>query len=161
MKHLNDHGKFNAALTDYLREVYCICPKCGSQAIIRAQSKYAIPWNPYDVCFTCLGCPNREKWPSSSWASDFSSFNPANGFEPYFGNQLALQTSVKGQVLAALNPVHAKDIAEYVAAENRPAPINSKWAMVNRLPTWVKLAKNRNIVIRALDELQRQASGLA
>ena len=154
-------GKFNATLTDYLREVFCVCPKCGSIAIIRAESKYAIPWCPYNVSFTCLSCPNREQWPSSSWASDFSDFNPAYGIEPYFGYQLALQANVKGGVLAVLNPSHARDIAEFVAEKNRLAPANSKWAMVNRLPKWVKLARNRDHVIRALENLQRQASGLA
>ena len=161
MEYVDRLGKFNATLTDYLREVFCICPKCGSKAIIRAESKYAIPWRPYNVSFTCLGCPNREQWPSSSWVSDFLNLNPAHGFEPYFGYQLALQADIKGTALAVLSPSHAKDIAEFVAEKNRPAPANSKWAMVNRLPKWVKLARNRDHVLRALENLQCQASGLA
>jgi len=155
MKQVLNAGKYNATLNDYLREVHCICPKCGNNAVITAESKFALPWRPYEVSLVCHSCPNRESWPSANWKSDFTNFNPALGIELYFGYRLAFQVSIKGQCLVVFSPVHAADIAEYVAATNRPSPANSKWSMVNRLPKWVKIAKNRAAVLRALNKLHR------
>ncbi len=161
MKRLSSPGKYNATLNDYLREVHCICPKCGGNAVITAESKYALPWQPFDVSLTCHGCPHREGWPSSNWNSDFVNYDPASGVEPYFGYTLSLQISIKGQSFGVFSPVHAQDIAQYITATDRPSPANSKWAMVNRLPKWVKLAKNRGVVLRSIEKLIGHAARMA
>ncbi|BCR23989.1 hypothetical protein KAM429_41350 [Aquipseudomonas alcaligenes] len=134
---------FNACLTDYLREVHCICPKCGGSAIITADSKCAIPWRPFDVKFTCPTCPYRAEWPHPSWKSIFESYNPSDGKEPYFGFNLLAVEQVGGRPLAILSPAHGRDIEYFVSASHRPSPANTKWSMISRLPTWVKLARNR------------------
>lgn len=154
MKTISEYNKFNAGLNDYLREVICICPKCGGAAKISAESKYTLPWEPYCIKFICLNCPQRESWPSSTWKSDFINYNPSNGYEPYFGYQLYLQESVCQNNLIVFNRKHAEDLAEYIKAEHRPSPKNTKWSMVNRLPKWMKLAKNRTSVLKALSLIQ-------
>ncbi len=161
MKTVTEHGKYNATLNDYLREVICVCPKCGGPARITADSKYALPWDPYDVKFICLKCAHRATWPSKRWQSDFVNFNPSNGYEPYFGCQLYFQEKVGQEILMVFSRTHAEELAEYIEAEDRPSPGNSKWAMVNRLPKWVKLAKNRTSVLRALSRIQAKMEGLA
>lgn len=161
MKRVSNPGKYNATLNDYLREVHCVCPKCGGNAVINASAKCALPWKPFDVSLVCHGCPHREDWPSSNWQSDFRSHDPACGIEPYFGYELSLPVTIKGHNLGVFSPKHASDIAEYVAATDRPSPANAKWAMVNRLPKWVKHAKNREAVLLALNKLQRQSIRLA
>jgi hypothetical protein len=160
MKRVSSPGKYNATLNDYLREVHCVCPKCAGNAVITASSKYALPWQPFDVSLVCHTCLHREAWPSSNWQSDFINYNPANGIEPYFGYTLLLQISIKGQSFSVFSPAHAVDIAEYIEATDRPSPANSKWSMVNRLPKWVKLARNREAVLQALNKLKSQSAGM-
>jgi len=161
MKAVTEHGKYNATLNDYLREIICVCPKCDGPAKITARSKYSLPWNPYEVKFIYLKCPQRESWPSQKWESDFVSYNPSDGYEPYFGYTLYLQENVGQNNLIAFSKKHAEDLAEYIEAEDRPSPENSKWAMVNRLPKWVKLAKNRASVLKAINRMQVKIEGLA
>lgn len=72
----SSHHGFNACLTDYLRLVYCQCPRCGERALIRAEAPYAIPWKPTHVVFTCPACAHRHGWPLAAWTSEFESFVP-------------------------------------------------------------------------------------
>lgn len=146
--------RFNAALTDYLREVVCKCPRCGGRAVIRADARYAIPWMPTDVSFVCASCVYRHGWPASNWTSDFPGFDPADGREPYFGYELWAVGQIGIRTLAILNEQHADDLAECVARTDRPRPKNSKWSAVNRLPKWVLLAKNRQRVLALIVELR-------
>gem|GEM_PF-1775030 len=46
------------------------------------------------------------------------------------------------------------DIREYIEMKIRPRPANKKWAMVNNLPEWMKLAKNRVAVLKGLEKLE-------
>ena len=142
--------KFNATLSDYLREVHCDCPKCGENSIILAKSKYSMPWVPYDVNLTWQSCTYRETSANNLSHEHFINFNYSAGVEPYFGYQLTHHLNIKGNPLSIFSPKHATDISEYIESENRPRPENTKWAMVNRLPKWLKLAKNRQIVLKAL-----------
>jgi hypothetical protein len=155
MKPTHPHG-FNASLTDYLREVYCVCPSCSSPAVIRANSQYAFQWVPTEVKFTCTHCPFRIDWPSPQWVSRFDAYNPSDAVEPYFGLSLLAVEQVAGHTLAVLSPSHADDLAHFVRSRHRPRPKNSKWAMVNRLPTWVKLSRNRAKVLRAISNARQK-----
>ena len=113
-----------------------------------------MPWNPYDVVLTCKSCMYRKIWDESKDHMHFINFNYSEGIEPYFGYQLTNHINIKGNPLSIFSPKHALDIAEYIEAEDRPNPENAKWSMVNRLPKWVKLAKNRKIVLKALSKVR-------
>ena len=142
--------RLNACLTDYLREIVCKCPNCASKALIRADSKYAMPWDPFDVSFVCPNCTFHHGWPAPSWKSDFHAFNLSNTIEPYFGYSLWASETVSQNVIGILNLQHANDLSLFISATDRPRPENSKWAMVSRLPRWMLLAKNRDRVLRAI-----------
>ena len=160
MKRVIEHKKYIATLNDYLREVICVCPKCDGPARITADSKYALPWRPYDVKLVCLKCPHRESWPSQKWKSDFVHYNPSSGYEPYFGYQLYFQEPVGQNNLAIFSKKHFADLTEYIEAKHKPSPENRKWSMVNRLPKWIKLSKNRTAVIRALNRIKTKIEKL-
>ncbi|MBL8186752.1 MAG: hypothetical protein JNK38_02020 [Acidobacteria bacterium] len=149
-----DH-QFNACLTDYLREVFCQCPRCGKRARIQASARVAMPWLPTDVTFLCTHCVLRHGWPLPQWQSDFINFHPGEGREPYFGYPLWAIGNIGSNSLAILNTEHASDLIAYVSASDRPRPKNTKWAMVNRLPKWVLLRKNRDRVLALIKELKK------
>lgn len=149
-----EHHGFNACLTDYLRIVFCKCPRCGERSVIHAESRYAIPWQPTNVSFTCPSCTLRHGWPIPNWNSDFANFNPANGCEPYFGYTIWAVGQLGNNILAILNHQHADDVSAFVGLTDRPRPANSKWSMVNRLPKWMLLGKNRERVLELIAELR-------
>src|SRR5699024_6235612 len=110
MKRVTHSGKYNATLTDYLREVACVCPSCSGLAYVTAESKYAIPWKPENVKFFCTKCAHRVSWPPTFWKSNFESYNPGNGYEPYFGFKLYVVKQVCQTVIAVLSCKHARDL---------------------------------------------------
>lgn len=154
----SSHHGFNACLTDYLRLVYCQCPRCGDRGLIQAEAPYAIPWKPTGVVFTCPACAHGHGWPLAAWTSDFERFDPAGGVEPYFGYRLWAVGHHGEHALAILNLQHADDLAAYLGLKLRPRPANAHWAMVNRLPRWMLLARNRERVLRLIAELRARVS---
>ena len=144
----------NAQLSDYLREIVCKCPKCGQRAAICAESNMAWPWHPKRVSFTCPCCVLQHGWPVAGWTSDFTNFKPAKGREPYFGYQIWAMTVVGKNNLALLNREHAADLEAFIGEIDRPRPQNTKWSMLNRLPKWMLLKKNRHRVLGAINKLK-------
>lgn len=62
--------------------------------------------------------------------------------------------------LVVFSRKHAQDLIDYIGAEVRPSPENITWAMVNRLPTWMKLARNRETVLKALNRVLARMDGV-
>lgn len=101
----------------------------------------------------------QEHAPSKTGHGEWvQSFDPASGIEPYFGYRLWAVGHLGEHALAVLGPQHADDLAAYLGLQLRPRPANAHWAMVNRLPRWMLLAKNRERVLRLIAELRARVS---
>ncbi|GAA3661214.1 hypothetical protein GCM10022224_025850 [Nonomuraea antimicrobica] len=78
-------------------------------------------------------------------------------FDPYFRRPVWLQASCCGQVLWAYDVRHLVLLEAYVAARLRErgnvAPF-APMSLVERLPTWVKVAKNRDEILRTIRRLR-------
>ncbi|MDX3352031.1 hypothetical protein PV703_01565 [Streptomyces sp. ME01-24h] len=78
--------------------------------------------------------------------------------DPYFGLPLWLQAELRHGWLWAYNPEHLELIRKFVQAPLREraswdAQVK-KMTLVARLPTWIKSAKNREEVLRAIDRIR-------
>ena len=73
--------------------------------------------------------------------------------DPVFNLPLRLQTNVKGNVLWAYNKDHLQDIRDYVASGLRERQESSFSTMVEKLPGFIKSAKNREAVLKSIDKL--------
>ncbi len=78
--------------------------------------------------------------------------------DPYFGTPLRLQIETRHGWLWAYSPEHLTLIRHYVAAtlRERTPSCDTGWKMtlVARLPRWIKNAKNRDEVLRAIDRIR-------
>lgn len=78
--------------------------------------------------------------------------------DPYFRLPLWLQTQTRHGRLWAYNLEHLDQIRRFVAADLRErAPwydTGQKMTLVARLPVWIKRAKNRGEVLRAIDRVR-------
>jgi hypothetical protein len=140
--------KFN-----YSGDMLVNCPKCGGVGRIRhvePSGDAGLTWQ-----FTCSRCSHRivsraggESWRSGNYP-----------YDPYLGLRLHLQVPTRHGVLFAYNEVHLDAIEGFVAAQLRERRRGefgwSKSSMV-RLPAWVKSAKNREVVLRALTRLRHR-----
>jgi transcription elongation factor Elf1 len=77
------------------------------------------------------------------------------GADPIFGLPLRLQSDVKGNLLWAYNRLHLREIKTYVKARLRERQTTTHTTMVERLPTFVTEAKNREAVLKAIEKMER------
>jgi endogenous inhibitor of DNA gyrase (YacG/DUF329 family) len=73
---------------------------------------------------------------------------------PLFNLPLWLQTEVKGNLFWAYNKRHLKDMKSYVQAKLRERQSEGYTTMVERLPQFIKEAKNREAILKAIEQLE-------
>ena len=80
------------------------------------------------------------------------------GDEPidrFFGLPLWLQTRVKSHTLWLYNLEHLAYVRSYVSAKLREDDGRYKYSIITNLPKWIKSRKNRDLIIRKLNEIER------
>ncbi|KQZ60242.1 hypothetical protein ASD53_03560 [Lysobacter sp. Root559] len=82
----------------------------------------------------------------------------ADGRDPHFGLPLRLIETTSAGPLWVYNRAHLEELRRYVGAQQRERRVLANRSMISRLPTWIKLARNRGYVLRMLDRLQLRLS---
>lgn len=80
----------------------------------------------------------------------------ADGRDPCFANPLWHRKRTPKGLIWAYHRAHLEMLRAYVAASERERSQNPTWhnhSYVSRLPAWIKAAKNREAVVKALDQL--------
>lgn len=128
------------------------CPDCGKQIYIRETGLSAVPEKMKVMCPNCLfkieDKPTLEKC--------YKVKPDAKGLktDPYYGFPLWFQTEVKGHLFWGYNREHLVEIEAYVKADLREVDINGRsYRMVTRLPSFIKEAKNRETVLKAIERM--------
>lgn len=152
---------------NFADEFLVVCPRCSLKATVRPSAS-EVP-----ARLTCANCGSVREWTSEEKGVLFSKHSSnwpdgqyaiGDSVDPYFHLPLWLQTSCGQQTLWAFNMRHLQFIRDYVAAEDRRSPprerndpLNS--LLASRLPKWMKSARNRDTVLRAIEILEAQNSG--
>ncbi|MGO1071781.1 hypothetical protein [Lysobacter sp. CA199] len=77
------------------------------------------------------------------------------GHDPHFGLPLRLIERTRAGLLWAYNAEHIDELRRYVAANQRERRCTmSNKTMISRLPTWMKLARHRPMMLKTLDRLR-------
>ncbi len=77
-----------------------------------------------------------------------------DGHDPHFGLPLRLIETTRAGPLWVYNRAHLEELRRYVGAQQRERRVPVHRSMFSRLPTWIKLARNRQYVLRMLDRLE-------
>lgn len=111
-----------------------------------------------EISETCGGC-GRENNVSVAWRP---LLRAGEYRDPLFGAELLLTTPMREGTLYALGAEHARDYLAFIDATHRerdPGAFgNSSWFI--KLPAWIKSAKNRDKVTKALQHFIDQANSL-
>lgn len=103
---------------------------------------------------SCTRCLYVDEWKSSVYCSQ------SDPVDPYLGLPLWLQTSLgSDRVLWALLSEHLDLLAQYIGStlrERRHGGCGG--SCLERLPAWMKSARNRDVVLRAVDRLRARAA---
>lgn len=148
----------------FVDEFLVACPRCAAEAIVKASTET----NP--ARFTCSSCGLSRDWEATSRGVLFShsaenwpkgQYALGDVADPYFHLPLWLQVPCGANILWAYNKRHLGFLLEYVASiDRRKAPRSPheprNSLLASRLPKWIKLAKNRESVLRAISSLNEK-----
>jgi len=124
------------------------CRLCG-RGLRRAYPRQTQRPDRRSVRLRCTGCGAESDAPLR-----WSPIPPGDPHDGLSGLPLWLQTPCRGHVLWAFSPAHLEWLRGYVGAELRERVPHVNASAASRLPTWIKLARNRSEVLRCLDRLE-------
>lgn len=128
------------------------CQKCGTQfESLGVKPRKHSPSLPNTAKAACSRCGEENEF-NLTWHP----FSPADRAEdPLFGCQLLLQKDMRHGALYAYNKAHAEEYLAYIEAEQRELqPISTgKRSFFTSLPSWIKSAKNRDDIAKALQQM--------
>jgi len=129
------------------------CSHCGAR-IDQVLKAARAPVHPFRRLH-CPGCGTMNvvplRWYPAQWR--------ATATDPFFGLPLWLQTSCAGKRLWAYNRAHVGILRRYVGAQLRERQPNVNMSWATKLPSWIKLAKHRERVLKSLDDLRDMLPG--
>jgi len=150
------------SILDFIGRFLVVCPQCSSRALVRRGDKGEIVL----TCPTCGYARTDSKQKSAiAFASSPAAFGDGTvgvgvAVDSYFHIPLWLQTPCCGEVLWAYNEEHLAFLEAFVMAKQRTSVLGehgwSNQSLMNRLPLWMKLAKNRDEVLRCLEKLKQK-----
>jgi hypothetical protein len=153
----------------FAQEILVSCVRCGGRAVVvvhpdhRERHRYAIGLLMAPHRLSCPGCGHSKDWlPRLARASDRHVSGGravphlSGPDDPFFGFPLWLQRSCcGGRVFWAYNLAHLELVEGYVRARHRE---RGSWtgsgSLVERLPTWIKAASNRDEILAAIQQLR-------
>lgn len=145
--------KTSNELIRYKATVSKNCPNCGKKQEIDFGKFKTIPKAKKTSCIHCNNIetvdPKIEivylEYQESGFASD-----------PIFNLPLWFQTKIKNDTFWAYNREHLNEIKDYVDAKLRERSNTGYSTMVERLPTFIKLAKNREQILKEIERLNNK-----
>ncbi len=144
---------------DFLRDIHVSCPRCARSARVTPgghdpEAGHRPAFAPRRL--VCRHCGLVKATLSRRLV--FLRGTTGGMTDPYFGTALRLQIETRHGWLWAYNPEHLTLIHNYVNAtlrERTPwCDTGRKMTLIARLPVWIKHAKNRDDVLRAIDHIR-------
>lgn len=105
-----------------------------------------------EITVKCESCQQKKTY-KISCSKTYANNNQAT--DPNFGLPLWLQYPVDGNIFWAYNYEHLDYLKKYVSAKLREEGTVSKYAMTQNLPNFIKLAKNREGILKIISRLEK------
>lgn len=106
---------------------------------------------PNSISVKCSQCEKEKKY-GVKFTRTYAGNQQAT--DPYFGLQLWLQIPVDENILWAYNFEHLAYLKTYVSAKLREAASGGKHALAWKLPNFIKVAKNRDKILKGIERLE-------
>lgn len=143
---------------EFYDEFLVVCPKCGKLAkVVIDEAEFAkLPQKRTQKFrnnffaprrLVCLNCLHRDFWKGSQIAIGES-------VDWYFRLPLWLEISCCGETLWAYNRKHLEMLENYVSAKLRERTVKGRSSFLSKLPKWIKSAKNRDEILKAIGKLK-------
>lgn len=157
---ISRHLDTGTKIYEFYDEFLVVCPRCGSlgKVVIDEERSEELSTRKIDQHrnklfgprkFICTKCVHRDRWNGSQITS-------GTNRDWYFGFRLWLEIECCGELLWAYNLEHLQMIEEYVGAKLRERTNKGRNSFFSKLPQWIKSAKNRDEVLRAIRRLREK-----
>ncbi len=153
MQHKSENDRFldnGKLIHEFSNEFLVHCPKCGEMAKIIPTSSPTNKLN-YEIFaprkLICLSCVYQNSWKGNK-------ISVGSDIDWYFGLPLWLRINCCNEILWAYNLNHLEIIEQYVSAKLRERTKKGRNSFLSKLPTWLKSAKNREIILKAIGKLR-------
>ena len=153
---MNDTIRFRntqETLDSFVDEYLVVCPQCAACARVV----------PIDVQQSSLFAPRRVVCHTCGYTKDWQeqTIHLGDEYDSYFGLPLWLQTGVGDKIVWAYNLRHLNLIEAFVRASLRERRADPKtgWrnkSVASRLPNWIKAAKNRKQILKAIERIKQK-----
>lgn len=127
------------------------CPNCGKQFSWQMDN---LSEAPKEVSIPCQHCDFRAEYTPTVTAYYNKGTDDKLKKDPFFAYPLRLQTEVKGNLFWAYNREHLHEIEIFVKSDLRERESPYLMTMVARLPHFIQDAKNRELILRKIKQLQ-------
>jgi hypothetical protein len=151
-KEFKDNGEY---IENFGDEFLVECPKC--QSLARIVLSGDVDENRRIFSPKKLICPKCGL--NKKLSRDEMRVRVGGSFDMHFRLPLWLQIPCCGDTLWAYNEKHLEFIENYVAAKLRVRKPNVNQSFVSRLPQWIKSAKNRDEILKAIAKLRGKLNG--
>jgi hypothetical protein len=146
---------------DFMDQFLVHCPRCNLKALVEDRGEEFEP-RLILVCSSCALKKSKRFQASVVYTGGVvidghdDAMLMGAPVDPHFWLPLWLQTDCRGNALWFYNLEHMEFVEDYVAAklrERKPHPHYRNRTMSSRLPTWIKLARNRDAVLKCIGQL--------
>jgi len=131
----------NFRLSHFQTNVWIICPTCLKKATAK------VDYVEKHAKLSCLHCGYNKE------TSICNLYMAANG---YFGAELWLKASFKDEVFWAFNFEHLLYLESYISANLREHKDRSHYTLLEKLPKFYHLAKNREALLKLIEKLKNK-----
>lgn len=145
-------------LEEYYDVFLVVCPKCGKmarvlidEAALELMSKKKIDQFRNKMFaprrLVCANCAHLDHWNGTQ-------ISVGSSVDWYFRLPLWLQISCCGETLWAYNREHLEMLEQFVFAKLRERTNKGRNSFFSKLPQWIKSAKNRGEILRAINRMR-------
>jgi transcription elongation factor Elf1 len=165
MATIADKNRFqdkNLTIYDFQDEVFVECPECTKRAVV---IKKAAPLNvsinnvnekKESIAIRCSKCGKTENYEPRNKSHEWFFKNTGKPSDGYFGLPIWLTGNFRGNNFFAFNYKHLDYLKQYITAELRERNNRTHSTMVEKLPVWIKSAKNRDKLLKLITDLEKR-----
>lgn len=137
--------------TSFSVELNCHCANCAAEIKVSFQN---MKEKKDKIAVRCTACGETESYEPRNTEQEWIYKNAGHPSDSYFGLPLWLTHNFRGNNFWAYNYKHLNYLKEYIAADLREKNGRLGFTMVEKLPDWIKSAKNRDKLTKLISELE-------
>ncbi len=134
-------------------ELNCHCANCAAPIGIDIKN---VNEKKETIAVKCSNCGKTENYKPRNILIQWKYQTTGKPFERYFGLPLWLTEDFKGNYFWAFNYKHLEYLKQYISAGLREKKDRTYWTMLEKLPKWMTLGKNRDKIMKLISDLEQK-----